>query len=96
MEGTLVEAGFAVEGRLPLMTCEEPRFEAPPGIQLIAPSADDEFRGAAEVQWEAYGEQEPLTESAVAGLRRTATSGGVVVLARDAKTGEAAGAGICV
>ena len=48
------------------------------------------------MQWEAYGEQEPLTESAVAGLRRTATSGGVVVLARDAKTGEAAGAGLCV
>jgi GNAT superfamily N-acetyltransferase len=96
IEEALVEAGFAVEGRLPLMTCGEPRFEAPPGIELVAPDADDEFRGAAEVQWEAYGEQDPLTDSAVAGLRRTATSGGVVVLARDAATGEAAGAGICV
>jgi hypothetical protein len=37
-----------------------------------------------------------MSESAVAGLRRTADAGGVVVLARDAETGEPAGGGLCV
>jgi GNAT superfamily N-acetyltransferase len=37
-----------------------------------------------------------MSDSAVAGLRRTADAGGVVVLARDAETGEPAGGGLCV
>jgi hypothetical protein len=74
------------------MTCETPVFEAPTGIELVAPSSDGEFRGVAEVQWEAYEERDPMPDTAVAGLRRTADSGGVVVLARDAETGEPAGA----
>jgi len=78
------------------MTCETPVFEAPPGIELVAPSTEGEFRGVAEVQWEAYEECDPISESAVERLRRTAETGGVVVLAREAETGEAAGAGLCV
>ena len=97
VEEVLLAAGFEIEGRLPLMTCASPQFEAPAGIELVAPSTEDEFRGVAEVQWEAYEERDPLSlESAVAGLRRTADTGGVVVLARDAGTGEPAGAGLCV
>jgi GNAT superfamily N-acetyltransferase len=92
----LLAAGFAIEGRLPLMTCETPVFEVPPGIELVAASTDGEFRGVAEVQWEAYEERDPMPDSAVEGLRRTADTGGIVVLARDAETGEAAGAGLCV
>jgi GNAT superfamily N-acetyltransferase len=92
----LLAAGFEIEGRLPLMTCETPVFETPPGIEIVAASTDGEFRGVAEVQWEAYEERDPMPDSAVAGLRRTADTGGIVVLARDAETGEAAGAGLCV
>ena len=96
VEATLLTAGFETEGRLPLMICEAPRFEAPAGVEFVSPSVEDEFRGVAEVQWEAYGESEPMPDSAVAGLRRTADTGGVIVLARSAETGEAAGAGLCV
>ena len=96
MEAALLEAGFKIEGRLPLMTCETPRFEAPLGIELVSPSSEDEFRKVAEVQWEAYGEAGVVPERVVAGLRRTADTGGVVVLARSVEAGEAAGAGLCV
>jgi GNAT superfamily N-acetyltransferase len=92
----LLAAGFEIEGRLPLMTCETPVFASLPGIELVAPSTEDEFRGVAEVQWEAYEERDPITDSAIEGLRRTADTGGVVVLARDVETGEPAGAGLCV
>ena len=78
------------------MTCATPRFEVPVGIELVSPSTEEEFRGVAEVQSEAYGEGDPPPDSAVAGLRRTADNGGVVVLARSAETGEAAGGGLCV
>ena len=78
------------------MTCETPVFASLPGIELVAPSTEDEFRGVAEVQWEAYEERDPITDSAIEGLRRTADTGGAVVLARDAETGEPAGAGLCV
>ena len=91
VEAVLLAAGFEVEGRLPLMTCETPVFASPPGIELVAPSTKEEFRGVAEVQWEAYEERDPITDSAVEGLRRTADTGGVVVLARDAETGQPAG-----
>ena len=97
VEAALLEAGFEIEGRLPLMTCATPRFEVPVGIELVSPSTEEEFRGVAEVQSEAYGEAgDPVPDSAVAGLRRTADNGGVVVLARSAETGEAAGGGLCV
>ena len=96
IEPVLLAAGFEIEGRLPLMICETPVFASPPGMELVAASTEGELRGVAEVQWEAYEERDPLRDSAVAGLRRTADAGGVVVLARDAETGEPAGGGLCV
>jgi ribosomal protein S18 acetylase RimI-like enzyme len=97
VEPVLVEAGFVVEGRLPLMTCaaDEALIEVPEGIELLAPSTADEYRGAAEVQWEAYEEAEAMPDDAGDRLRRTTENGGVVVLARSVATKEAAGAGIC-
>ena len=92
----LLAAGFEVEGRLPLMTCVEPHVTIPDGIELMQPVSEREFLGVAQVQWEAYGEREPLPQRAIDGLRRTAESGGVVVLARDSRTGEPAGGGLCV
>jgi GNAT superfamily N-acetyltransferase len=78
------------------MTCVEAHVAIPDGIELVPPSTEEEFRGVAIVQWEAYEERDPLPERAVKGLRRTADNGGVVVLARDSKTGAPAGGGLCV
>jgi hypothetical protein len=47
VEAALLEAGFEIEGRLPLMTCATPRFEVPVGIELVSPSTEEEFRGVA-------------------------------------------------
>jgi GNAT superfamily N-acetyltransferase len=96
IEPALLAAGFEVEGRLPLMTCTEARVAVPDGIELVAPTTEEEFVGVAQVQWEAYGERDPLPERAIRGLRRTSESGGLVVLARDAQTGAPAGGGLCV
>jgi GNAT superfamily N-acetyltransferase len=78
------------------MTCTVAQVAIPDGIELVAPTTAEEFAGLARVQWEAYGERDPLPERAINGLRRTAESGGVVALARAAKTGTPAGGGLCV
>lgn len=96
VEPVLVDAGFEIEGRLPLMTCVEARLVETAGIELVAPSSEEQLRAAAEVQWEAYEERDPMSQRAVDGLRRTLADGGAVVLARDSETQEAAGAGLCV
>jgi ribosomal protein S18 acetylase RimI-like enzyme len=98
VEAVLVAAGFQVEGRLPLMICaraEDVQRTAVDGIELVAPASEEDYRGAASAQWEAYGEQGPPAQRAVDSLRRSVAAGGVVVLARDSETGEAAGAGSC-
>jgi GNAT superfamily N-acetyltransferase len=96
VEPALLAGGFEVEGRLPLMTCTDARVAIPEGVELVAPTTEEEFVGVAQVQWEAYREREPLPERAIEGLRRTAESGGLVALARDTKTGTPAGGGLCV
>ena len=97
-EAALLRARFEVEGRTPLMVYEPAAAATPPvpdGIELLAASTDEELTAAAAVQWEAYEESGPVAEHAVTGLRRTLDAGGIVVLARDAETGEPAGAGLC-
>ena len=98
VEPVLVEAGFEVEGRLPLMTCfdlgDVSRIEVD-GIELVEPETEEDYRGAAAAQSEAYGGTGPPSQHAIDSLRRSAAAGGVVVLARDAATGEPAGAGTC-
>jgi ribosomal protein S18 acetylase RimI-like enzyme len=96
VEPALLTAGFAVEGRLPLMVFRGSEEQAPPdGIELVEATTDDELRGVAEAQWEAYEESGVVPERVVASLRQTLEAGGVVVLARDADTGEPAGGGLC-
>ncbi len=96
VEAALVREGFRIEGRLPLLTCttSPPAGRAPEGIELVRPRSGHELAGAALAQWDAYEADGPVPERAVGGLRRTAESGGVVVLARDASTLEPAGAGL--
>jgi ribosomal protein S18 acetylase RimI-like enzyme len=96
IEPVLLAAGFESDGRLPLMSFDKQvELVVPAGIEIVSPGTDGEFRSAAETQWEAYGESGALSESAVDGLRRVADGGGIVLLARDAATGEPAGAGLC-
>jgi ribosomal protein S18 acetylase RimI-like enzyme len=97
VEPALLARGFEVEGRLPLMTYEGAGADAPTpdGIELVEARSDDELRGVATVQWEAYGETGELPQRVVEGLRRTVEAGGVAVLARDGATKEAAGGGLC-
>ena len=96
MEPALLAAGFEVEGRLPLMTYDGGPAAAPPaGIEIVEARSEEEVRGVASVQWEAYGESGELPQRVVDGLRRTSESGGLVVLARDAATQEPAGGGLC-
>jgi len=95
IERELLAAGFEAEGRLPLMTCTSATEEIrPDGVELLVAAEDHEFEGVARVQWEAYESDGPLPDRIAKRLRRTADSGGVVVLARDAATGEPAGAGL--
>ena len=55
------------------MTCvaaSDVRAVAVDGIELLTPQSEDEYRCAAAVQWEAYGEEGDVPERAVAALRR--------------------------
>lgn len=97
VEPALLRAGFAVEARVPLMALGEPReCRIPPGIELVEATSEEDVRAAAEAQHEAYGESEPPSDGWVAGILRSVESGGLVVLARDARTGDAAGGAQCV
>jgi ribosomal protein S18 acetylase RimI-like enzyme len=98
VEPMLLAAGFEAESRLPLMTYRggtDAAAAAPDGVEILEASTHDELRGVACVQWEAYGETGAPPERVVTGLRRTLDAGGAVVLARDVRTGDPAGGGLC-
>ena len=95
VESALTAAGFAVEGRFPVMVCTpggEKALPIPENIELVVPTSDSELRDTVTVQHEAYGESAPSCED-VDRLRESLTMGAIAVLARDATTGEPAGAG---
>jgi ribosomal protein S18 acetylase RimI-like enzyme len=96
VEPALVAAGFTAEGRLPLMVyCGDGEESVVAGIELVTARSDEELRGVAAVQWEAYGESGPLPEHAVGSLRANLANDGVVVLARHPATREPVGGGLC-
>jgi GNAT superfamily N-acetyltransferase len=101
VEPLLLARGFRVEGRLPLMTCTTERLvdaASPAGIEAIVPETDADFAGVVVVTHEAYGE--PLTSqeavrTEAAARRALVGEGGYVVLARDIRSRQPAGAGMC-
>lgn len=96
VEPVLLTAGFAVDARAPLMTlAHDADAPAPAGIELVEAVADEDIRAAAAAQHEAYDEREPPTEDWIAGIHASIDGGGLLVLARDARTGEPAGGGQC-
>jgi ribosomal protein S18 acetylase RimI-like enzyme len=97
VEGVLIDAGFCVEGHLPLMTCTPESAQSlpvPPGIELILPVSDADLLATISVQNEAYGAPPP-DSSAIADLRSSLKASGIAVLARIMATGEPVGAGVC-
>ncbi|MBD2099969.1 GNAT family N-acetyltransferase [Leptolyngbya sp. FACHB-261] len=93
----LIDAGFCVEGHLPLMTCTPESAQSlpvPPGIELILPVSDADLLATVSVQNEAYGAPPPDSAS-MARLRNSLEAGGIAVLARIMATGEPVGAGVC-
>lgn len=96
VEPSLRAAVFEVEGLLPLMAFRGARrAPAPEGIEVVAATSDDELRGVAEVQWEAYEEGGAVPDPLVRVHRRLLELGGLVVLARDIQTTEPVGGGSC-
>lgn len=97
VEPALLAAGFVVEGRLPLMICARgadcPQ-PTPAGIELVVPATEAELLATIAAQSEAYGGGPPEPEEAVR-LRASIEAGTLVVLARDARTGEGVGGGVC-
>ena len=83
VEGVLLDAGFQVEGRLPLMICtpgSEQILPAPSRIELILPASDADLLATVTVQNEAYGALPP-NSAAIARLRNSLEAGGIAVLA---------------
>jgi ribosomal protein S18 acetylase RimI-like enzyme len=72
LEGRLLEHGFTLEQRLPLMTCTMTSLrdlDAPAGIHLAEPHDDTTLRTMAVLQHEAFEDPDPVTDRTVAGLR---------------------------
>lgn len=92
-EKLLLEAGYAVERRIPVMLCPPDALVVPPapdGIELLVPDSDVDLEGMLTAQHEAF---EDTTAPDVAGARAWLAKGGLSVYARDARTGEPAGGG---
>lgn len=97
VERVLIDAGFRVEGHLPLMTCapgSEQILPVPPGIELILPVSEADLLATVAVQNEAYGAPPPDSTS-ITRLRNSLEAGGIAALARTTATGEPVGAGVC-
>jgi ribosomal protein S18 acetylase RimI-like enzyme len=96
VEMALLDAGFCVEGNLPLMTCipgSEQILPVPPGVELILPVSDRDLLATVAVQHEAYSAPPP-DAAAIDRLRISLAAGGIAVLARIIATGEPVGAGV--
>lgn len=97
VEPALLDAGFGVEARLPVLTCapeDATVATVDSSIELRLASTDDQLRLVAEAQNDAYGAPE-ATEHDVARLRGTLDRGGLVALAVDTATGVGVGGGLC-
>ncbi|NBH12359.1 GNAT family N-acetyltransferase [Amycolatopsis sp. SID8362] len=105
LEHLLVEAGYAPERRVPLMTCgpaDRVGKPAPAGIRLRAPESGEDFRRLRAAQNTAFGEPAEIgdDEEPRSGVRHLlAEAGGVVVgggLALEVVDGTTEIAGIAV
>lgn len=95
VEDALLTAGFAPDGRFPLLVCPPDEVVDPPGnsaVQVALVADDSGLWQVARVMNDAF-EAPEVTEHDVARLRRVLDRGGLVAAATDAATGEVVGAG---
>jgi ribosomal protein S18 acetylase RimI-like enzyme len=98
VEHVLLDSGFVVEGRLPIMVTDAQASVQVPirsGIELVAPSSDDDLYAMALAQAEAYGETVLPTRGVVGDRRASLAAGAIAIVARDLSTGSVVGAGSC-
>lgn len=97
VEAALLAAGFAVETRCPLMVCRPGDLQplpVPEGTELGIAATAAELLDLLAVQHEVYGSPAPPGDQDLARMLEACDAGAIAVLARDAATGEAVGAGI--
>lgn len=86
LENLLAGAGYALERRVPLMTCapaERADRPAPAGIRLRAPESDEDFRRMRAAQNTAFGEPGEIGDDEVEKLKSGAETGVRHLLAED-------------
>ncbi len=96
VEAALLNEGFTVEERLPVMTIaagDLRNVSQPAGIACSPPDSPAELLATATTQNIAYG-GEAATAHDTARLRSTIAAGGLVIRALDRATGAVAGAGL--
>jgi GNAT superfamily N-acetyltransferase len=98
VEELLLAAGFAPEGRLPLMVVDSESLRIPvvrASVNLSAPETDDELFGMIAVQAEAYEDPRSASLDEVKRRRAALEGGSLAVIAKDIESGEVVGAGSC-
>lgn len=99
VEPLLVDAGFSVTLRLPLMICTAATLNPSPmpkNIETVVATSHRDLAGVVAVTKAAYAnDYSPPTEREVAGRRLLVARGGIALLARDQDSGAPSGSGIC-
>jgi ribosomal protein S18 acetylase RimI-like enzyme len=98
VEAALIEGGFTVEGRLPLMVCPPDAIldlTIPPGIELLSPTTNADHLALISAQNEAYTGDPAVGPKELEGRKAGLAAGGLAILARDTATGEVVGGGQC-
>jgi len=95
LEPAFTARGWAVEDRLPLMTCTKRTvrdLRPPSGIVIEAPSDDLTLLEMVRLQHDIFEDPEPADERTVARLRASLTRGGRALVGRDEATRRVVGA----
>jgi GNAT superfamily N-acetyltransferase len=104
VEAALVAGGFAVEARLPVMTCTPETVvdltAGTSGFVVAVPESDADWRGLRQAQHAAFEEGASSSSSEdddaaeLAHQRERLAAGGLALLARDTATGAIVGGGV--
>ncbi|MFI5584837.1 GNAT family N-acetyltransferase [Amycolatopsis sp. NPDC051758] len=99
LEKLLVDAGYALERRVPLMTCapaDRVDKPVPAGIRLRAPESGEDVRRMRSAQNTAFGESPEVPDEEVERLQSGVESGVRHLLAEDTATGAVVGGGLAL
>lgn len=99
LEARLLDHGFTVEERLPLMTCTRTsarHLEPPEGVRIGVPSDDATMLAMASLQHDVFDDPEPADANSVARLRFGLERGARALIAVDSTTDATIGAAQCV